>query len=68
MSKYVVISGREKYGPEITSYLDTFHAVSLFQISAWIAWTRDQFLEPKCKQVCTLQESDNVGWRVQSES
>ena len=29
MFKYGVISGpnREKYGPEITPYLDTFHAV-----------------------------------------
>ena len=40
MSKYGVISGpcfpvfglnTEKYGPEITPYLDTFHAVNEFR-------------------------------------
>ena len=33
MSKYGVISGpnTEKYGPEITTYLETFHAVDTFE-------------------------------------
>ena len=41
MSKYGVISGSntEKYGPEITPYLDTFHAVDNVADSRMIALT-----------------------------